>query len=87
MKQAYGYIVKNGCYEDNLSGLHPFIVFADEIDIADAFIERYVKKAVEEEKYTNDLGETMNWWWKYYAVEKVPVSKFDSSFANIIWLE
>ena len=86
MNQAYGYTVRNGCYEDALYTSHPFIIFAENDIVADEWIERYIKRQIEDDKYQNDDGNIVNWWWKYYSVEKAPPSKFDGTSTNIVWL-
>lgn len=86
-KQAYGYIVRHGHREDGLTTSQSFIIFADDVVMADKWIEHDVKQQIEEEKHEDDNGNVVNWWWKYYSVEQVPVSKFNKDCANIIWLE
>lgn len=83
---AYGYIVRNGCQQDWFPTRCDFIVFADDVSDADKYIEDYIKGEIEKEKHKDDDGNIVNYWWKYYSVEKVSVSKFDNDFANIVWL-
>ena len=88
MKQAYGYIVRNGCKAEDFSVRCQFIIFADSSVYADKYIQtEYIEKEIEREKYKDDDGNMVNHWWKFYSVEKVPVSKFDNDSANIVWLE
>ena len=86
MKNIYAYKVCHGYDEDCSGGAMPFIVFADSADIADAYIAEYIKKRVEEDKYKNDNGEIVNWWWKFTKAEKIDASEFNGSFANIAWI-
>ncbi len=87
MKKAYGYIVRNGCYEDALTTSRSFIIFADGVIAANKWIEDYIKQQIEGDKREDDDGNVVNWWWKYYSMEKIPVSEFDKDCCNIVWLE
>ena len=86
MKNAYGYIVKHGCQEEYFSASYNFIVFADSIIDADAYINGFVKEKIEKDKHEDDFGNMVNWWWKYHEIETVKVSEFNNKSANIAWV-
>lgn len=86
MKQAYGYIVKNGCQQDWLNMSCSFIIFTDDVNDADKYIEDYIKEEIEKEKHKDDDGNIINYWWRYYLVDKVSIKSFDNNTANIVWL-
>lgn len=86
MKDAYGFVIRNGHSENHLCSSCNFIVFADTLDEANKFIEKKVKQFIEEDKYENDDGEIVNWWWKYHSVERVFLSTFDNSCVGVAWI-
>ncbi len=83
---AYGYIVRNGCYEDSLNTSHPFIIFADTEEDADEWVNEFVKNEVKNEKYETDDGEIINWWWKYYSIEKPSIPELDNTAVNVRYI-
>lgn len=83
--EILGYRVSNGCKKDCMN-TSSFLVIANDIASADAFIDDYIKKSIEDEKHETDFGDIENWWWKYYSVERVNVSQFNHKSANIVYL-
>lgn len=81
-----GYRVSNGCREDCMNTSRSFLIFANDVASAEAFIDNYIKESIEGEKHENAFGDIENWWWRHYLVERVKVSQFNHKSANIVYL-
>jgi hypothetical protein len=83
MLNPYCFTIENGVYEDSLNTATSFLIFASTEQKAINFCNEYVKKKVEEDKYVNDDGKTVNQWWSYYKITRNELREFHNEAVNI----
>ncbi len=82
MLEPYCFTIENGVYED-CGHSTSFLLFTSSEQKAIDFCNDYVNKHIEDDKYVNDDGETVNQWWKNYKITRHELSKFNNKAVNI----
>ena len=84
MKKPYGFIIRNGVDENKLNTSTIYLIFADNKDKAYEFCYTYVDKQIEEDKYIDDNGNTVNQWWNAYTIEEVDITQINHANVRVI---